>query len=178
MVVQMLNHLDGFFEIFLPTLFLTDLAFMGAVTYLFLRRVLIPQLRYLSLSSDYFPLFLIFGIGISGILMRQVFKVDLLKVKELTMGLASFSPTVPEGIGSIFYIHIFLVSILLAYFPFSKLMHAPGVFLSPTRNAANNNRMKRHINPWNYPVKVHTYEEYEDDFREKMKAVGLPVDKE
>jgi hypothetical protein len=50
--------------------------------------------------------------------------------------------------------------------------------MSPTRNLANSNRMKRHINPWNGPVKVHTYEEYEDEFRDKMKAAGLPVDKE
>jgi hypothetical protein len=53
-----------------------------------------------------------------------------------------------------------------------------GVFLSPTRNLANNNRAVMHVNPWNYPVKVHTYAEYEDDFREKMKAAGLPVEKE
>jgi hypothetical protein len=38
--------------------------------------------------------------------------------------------------------------------------------------------MVRHVNPWNYPVKVHTYEEYEDDFRVKMKNAGLPVEKE
>jgi hypothetical protein len=67
---------------------------------------------------------------------------------------------------------------LLAYFPFSKLMHMAGVFLSPTRNMANNNRAVRHINPWDYPVKTHTYEEYEDEFREKMKKSGVPVDKE
>ena len=36
-------------------------------------------------------------------------------------------------------------------------------------------RARRHVNPWNYPVKVHTYEEYEDDFREKMVEAGLPV---
>ena len=63
------------------------------------------------------------------------------------------------------------------YFPFSKLMHMGGIFLSPTRNLANNNRMVRHVNPWDYPVKVHTYEEYEDEFREKMIEVGIPVDK-
>ena len=62
-------------------------------------------------------------------------------------------------------------------FPFSKLMHMGGVFLSPTRNLANNNRAVRHINPWDYPVHVHTYEEYEDEFREKMVEVGIPVDK-
>ena len=50
--------------------------------------------------------------------------------------------------------------------------------MSPTRIMANNNRMVRHINPWNYPVKVHTYEEYEDEFREKMKEAGIPVEKE
>ncbi|MFH1025128.1 MAG: menaquinol oxidoreductase, partial [Nitrospirota bacterium] len=52
------------------------------------------------------------------------------------------------------------------------------VFLSPTRNLANNNRAEMHVNPWNYPVKIHTYAEYEDDFREKMKSAGLPVEKE
>ena len=94
------------------------------------------------------------------------------------MGLITFSPVVPQTIGIIFYIHLFLVSALLAYFPMSKLMHMAGVFLSPTRNLANNNRAVRHVNPWNYPVKVHTYEEYEDEFRDKMKSVGIPVEKE
>ena len=47
--------------------------------------------------------------------------------------------------------------------------------MSPTRNMVNNNRFKRHINPWNYPVEVHTYEQYEDEFREKMVGAGLPV---
>jgi len=111
-------------------------------------------------------------------LVRHFFKVDLLRVKEWAMGLASLHPVVPTGIGISFFIHIFLVSALMAYFPFSKLMHMGGVFLSPTRNLANNNRMRRHINPWNYPVKIHTYEEYEDEFRDKMKAAGVPVEKE
>ena len=57
-------------------------------------------------------------------------------------------------------------------------MHAGGIFMSPTRNMANNNRMERHINPWNPDVKVHTYEEYEEEFHVKMAAVGLPLDKE
>jgi nitrate reductase gamma subunit len=161
-----------------PLLYITDVVFLIAVTFLFFRRVLIPHVRYISLAADYFPLFLIFGIGVTGVLMRYFFKVDVVGVKELTMGLVTFNPVVPEGIGVIFYIHLFLVSTLLIYFPFSKLMHMAGVFLSPTRNLANNNRESRHINPWDYPVKVHTYDHYEDDFREKMKAAGLPVEKE
>ena len=57
-------------------------------------------------------------------------------------------------------------------------VHMGGVFMSPTRNLANTSRSKRHVNPWNYPVHVHTYEEYENEFREKMKGAGLPVEKE
>ena len=94
------------------------------------------------------------------------------------MGLVSFSPIVPEGIGVLFYIHLFLVCVLFAYFPFSKLMHAGGVFLSPTRNMTNDNRVRRHINPWNPKVKLHTYAEYEDEFRDVMKAAGMPLEKE
>jgi len=176
--VKFLETIDSLFQVWAPLLYMTDIVLIGAVTYLFLRRVIIPQMRYISLPSDYFPLFLILGIGITGVLMRYFFKVDVVGIKELTMGLINFKPVIPEGIGVLFYIHLFLVGALFAYFPFSKLTHMVGVFLSPTRNLANNNRAKRHINPWNYPVKVHTYEEYEDEFRKKMKDVKLPLEKE
>ena len=176
--LQWLEKIDGFFQIGLPGLFISGAVLLAAVTFLFLRRIYLPQMRYISLAADFFPLFLIISIAITGILMRYFTKVDVVGVKELAMGLASFHPTIPEGIGVLFYIHMFLVSILFIYFPFSKLMHMPGVFMSPTRNLPNNNRAKRHINPWDYPVKVHTYDEYEDEFREKMKEVGLPLEKE
>jgi nitrate reductase gamma subunit len=176
--IEIVEILDGFFQVGAPVVYITDLAFLGAVTFLFLRRVIVPQVRYISLASDYFPLFLIGAIGASGVLMRYFLKTDVVGIKELTMGLITFNPVVPQGIGTIFYIHLFLVSALFIYFPMSKLMHMAGVFLSPTRNLANNNRAVLHVNPWNYPVKVHTYAEYEDDFRDKMKAAGLPVEKE
>jgi nitrate reductase gamma subunit len=176
--IKIVEALDGFFQVGAPVLYITDLIFLGAVTFLFLRRVVIPQVRYISLAADYFPLFLIGAIGATGVLMRYFLKTDVVGIKELTMGLITFSPVIPQTIGTIFYIHLFLVSALFAYFPMSKLMHMAGVFLSPTRNLANNNRAVMHVNPWNYPVKVHTYAEYEDDFRDKMKAAGLPVEKE
>jgi len=175
--VHALDGMDGFLQVGLPGIYISDFILVAAVTYLIIRRVIIPQVRYISLPADYFPLFLILGIGLTGILTRYFTKVDLLKVKQLTMGIITFNPVVPEGIGVIFFIHMVLVCALFAYFPFSKLMHAGGVFLSPTRNLSNNSRMKRHINPWNYPVKVHSYAEYEDHFREKMVEAGLPVDK-
>ncbi len=176
--VQLVEGLDSFLQIGVPLLYLTDVFLLGAVTYLFIRRISLPQVRYISLISDYFPLFLIFGIALSGVLMRYFFKTDIVSVKMLTMSLVSFNPEIPQGIGVIFYIHLFLLCTLFAYFPFSKLVHMGGVFLSPTRVLANTSRVKRHINPWNYPVHVHTYEEYENDFRAKMKDAGLPVEKE
>jgi nitrate reductase gamma subunit len=173
-----LESLDGFFKVGVPIGYATSVILLASVTYLFLRRVVIPQVRYISLVADYFPLFLIMAIAVSGFLMRHFYKVDVVTVKELAMGLVSFQPAVPEGIGFIFFAHLFFVSALFAYFPFSKLMHLGGVFLSPTRNLVNNSRTKRHVNPWNYDVKTHTYEEYEDEFREVMRGAGLPLDRE
>ncbi|MCL0091585.1 sulfate reduction electron transfer complex DsrMKJOP subunit DsrM [Dehalococcoidales bacterium] len=176
--VLFIQDIDGILRLFIPTLFITNVAILLALTYLFLRRVIYSQLRYISLPADYFAVLLLFSVVVSGILTRHFFKVDVVAVKELAMGVISFHPAIPEGIGLAFYIHLFLVCALLAYFPFSKLVHAPGILFSPTRNLMNNSRMVRHINPWNYPVKVHTYEEYEDENRERMKKVGLPLEKE
>ncbi len=179
--VLMADQADGFLQFGLPGLYLSDLAFLGAIAYLFVRRITIPQIRYISLPADYFPLILLFTVGVTGVLMRYFTKVDVVKVKELAMGLVTFHPVVPEGIGVLFFIHFihfFLICTLFAYFPFSKLMHLGGVFLSPTRNLPNDTRINRHVNPWNYPVKVHSYQEYEDHFREKMIEAGLPVEKE
>lgn len=177
-VIHLTEVLDSFLQVGVPLVYITNAVILAAVTFLLIRRFWIPQVRYISLAADYFPLFLILGVAASGVLMRYFFKVHVVGVKELAMGLLSFSPIIPEGVGVIFYIHLFLICVLFAYFPFSKLMHMGGVFLSPTRNLSNNSRAVRHINPWNYPVHVHTYEEYEDDFREKMKKAGLPVEKE
>jgi len=175
--VTLTETLDGFLQVGLPGIMISGFVLLAAVFYLFLRRILISQVKYISLASDFFPLFLIMGIAISGILMRYFAKVDVTATKELAMGLVTFRFTVPEGIGGVFYVHLFFVSILMAYFPFSKLMHLGGIFFSPTRNMTANTREIRHVNPWNFPVKVHTYDEYEEEFREKMIEAGLPVEK-
>lgn len=172
------QDLDGFLEIGTPVFYITSFLFIGALGYLLVRRLTNPQVRYISLANDYFPLLLLLGIGLSGFWLRYITKTDIVGVKELAMGWVGFSPAVPDTVAPLFYGHLFLVCVLLAYFPFSKLAHMAGVFLSPTRNLANTNRMAFHKNPWDYPVKVHTYEEYEDEFREKMKVAGVPVEKE
>ena len=176
--INTLSAVDGFFEIGIPTLYLSDAAILAGLSFLLLRRVVSPRLRYLSLFSDYFALLLILGVVGTGLLMRHFFPADLLQVKNLALGWVTFSPAEPDGVGTLFYMHLCFVFTLMVFIPMSKLMHMAGVFLSPTRNLANDNRMNRHVNPWNAPVKVHTYEEYEDEFRDKMKLAGLPVDKE
>jgi nitrate reductase gamma subunit len=172
--IRAIEGLDSFLQVGAPLMYISDAVILMAVTYLFLRRVFIPQVRYISLPADYFALFLILGIATTGVLMRYFFKVNVVGVKELGMGLingqfltnfGTAEAKIMQGIGVLFYIHLFLISSLLMYFPFSKLMHMGGIFLSPTRNMTANSRMKRHINPWNYPVKLHTYDEYENDFR-------------
>lgn len=175
---EFLGTLDGILQLGVPTIYLSEIVIIAALLHLLLRRFFIPQIRYISLPADYFPLFLILAIVISGISMRFFLRTDIIHVKELTMGLINFSPHIPSNIGAIFYIHLFLVCSLMIYIPWSKLMHMGGIFLSPTRNLPNNNRMQRHINPWNYEVKLHTYEEWEDENRELLKQAGIPVEKE
>lgn len=175
--LKFLEFMDGIAQVGLPGVMISGIVLLAAALFLLLRRIFDQKVSYISLAADYFPLFLIIGIAITGISMRYFTKVDIVSIKAFTMGLASLHPVIPEGVGGLFYAHVLLVSTLFAYFPVSKLMHMGGIFLSPTRNMANNTRAVRHINPWNYDVKTHTYEEYEDDFREKMIEAGLPVDK-
>jgi hypothetical protein len=43
---------------------------------------------------------------------------------------------------------------------------------------ANSNRVRRHINPWNPAIEGHSYAEWEDEFRDKLKASGYALEKE
>ena len=176
-----IETVDTLFQIGLPVLYLTDVLLVVSVSFLFIRRVIIPHVKYISLAADYFPLYIILLIAVTGMLMRYYARVDVMEVKNLTMGLVSFSalsrPVLPAQ-STILYVHLFLVSTLLVYFPFSKLMHMGGIFFSPTRNMTGDARKTHHVNPWNYPVKVHTYQEYEEENKEAMKGAGLPVERE
>jgi len=176
--VEALQSVDGFFQVGLPVFYVTSFLMLGGLAYLLARRFFDSKVKYLSLPSDYFALYLLLGIGITGVLMRHVEKVDVVQVKAAIAGWASFQPVAPVGVGLWYFVHVFLVSALLVYFPFSKLLHAPGVFLSPTRNLANSNRTRRHINPWNPDIQGHSYAEWEDEFRDKLKASGYALEKE
>lgn len=174
--VKAVDFLDGILQIGAPVMYLSDVLIVAGLLFLLFRRLADAKVRYISLVTDYFPLFLILSIALSGIWMRYYAKVDVIAIKELTMGLVTLNPHIPEGIGAAFYVHLFLVSALLVYFPFSKLMHMPGVFMSPTRNMPNDNRFHHHENPWNPAIKPLSYEAYEKDFGPAMAEAGLPLD--
>jgi nitrate reductase gamma subunit len=171
---------DSILQIGLPVMYQTDALILVGLLFLLARRVFDGKTRYISLMQDHFPLLLLLGIVLTGIWMRYVVKVDVIAVKELAMGLVTLHPVMPKNpIDPSVFAHLTLVCALFAYFPFSKLMHMGGVFLSPTRVLPNMSRRAMWVNPWNDPtIKPHSYEAYEDDYREKMIDAGLPVDKE
>ncbi|MDE3116195.1 MAG: sulfate reduction electron transfer complex DsrMKJOP subunit DsrM [Pseudomonadota bacterium] len=174
--VPLLDTFDGLLQIGAPALLMTDILMVAALLFLLGRRLVNPLLRYLSLFTDYFALLLLLGIALSGIALRYGARVDIVSVKALVLGLASLHPAVPAAPSPIFLVHLLLVSTLAIYLPFSKLMHFGGVFLSPTRNLANNSRRVRHVNPWNHPVPTHSYAEWEAENADKMNLAGLPLD--
>jgi nitrate reductase gamma subunit len=114
---------------------------------LWARRVLVDRVRYISSPSDHLMLALLAGIGLSGLGMKYVAPTDIVALKAFALGLIYFDwqplPTHP-----LLLIHLGLVALLMVVFPFSKLLHAPGVFFSPTRNQVDNPRERRHIAPW------------------------------
>ena len=171
-----LEFLDGILQIGTPTLMLSNVFILIALLFLLSRRLLDKKLRYISMVNDYFPLCLLIAIVLSGMAMRYFCKVDVTQAKVFIMGIFRFSPQSTEGLNSLFFIHVTFVSTLLIMFPFSKLVHMGGLFFSPTRNLKCNTREEYHENPWNYPTKFHTYEEYEDEFRDAMAGADIPLE--
>jgi nitrate reductase gamma subunit len=176
--VNLIQSLDGFIEVhtdfFQPHvvhIMITGLTLLIALLYLLYRRLFFPRERTLSLPSDYLALLLLLGVVITGLLMRYLIPVDVAHIKELAQGLLVFNPPTDLELHWLFMLHLLFVSSLLAYFPFSKLMHAAGILFSPTRNMPNNNRAVRHINPWNYPVKGIDWDEFYEDFKEDMEEL-------
>lgn len=114
---------------------------------LWARRFLVDRVRYISTPSDHLMLLLLIAIGVSGMLMTFVVHTDIVALKEFFMGLMYFDiQPVPQD--PILLVHLALVAALMAIFPISKLLHAPGLFFSPTRNQADNPRERRHVAAW------------------------------
>lgn len=111
------------------------------------RRFLVDRVRYISTPSDYLHLILLIGIGVSGAMMTFVAHTDIVALKMFALGLMGFAPQPVPG-DPILLAHLALVALLMIIFPISKLLHAPGVFFSPTRNQSDNPRERRHLAAW------------------------------
>ena len=174
--VVWLQSVDSVSDLYLPKVHISTLVFFVSVLFLVVRRLVLVRLRYISLAADYFPLALLGGIAITGFWLRHVTRTDVATVKIAMLDLAHLSAAHFSALDSLFVVHWSLVCTLLAYFPLSKLMHAPGAFMSPTLTLANSNRVKRHINVCNPKVQLLHYADYEATFRERMVEAGLPVE--
>ncbi len=111
------------------------------------RRLFVERIRYISTPSDHLMLLLLIGIAASGLMMKFAVHTDVIAVKSYFLGLMHLDiQALPADL--LLIVHLSLVAILLVVFPYSKLLHAPGVFFSPTRNQKDDPREHRHLSAW------------------------------
>ena len=114
---------------------------------LFARRIFVDRVRYISSPSDYLMLLLIMGIAATGLGISYVSHTDIVQLKSFIMGLFLFDwVNLPSDL--VLLAHLTMVLLLAMIFPISKLMHAPGLFMAPTRYQIDNPREVRHLSPW------------------------------
>lgn len=154
LLLVLLRHFRYFQEpIWLPVVLLqpfglyAGFVLVAALAGLWARRWLVDRVRYISTPSDHLMLALLLMIGITGLVMPFVAHTDILAVKAFALGLMRFNwQALPAD--PVLLVHLALVALLLVVFPLSKLLHAPGLFFSPTRNQVDNPREVRHISAW------------------------------
>ncbi len=131
-----------------PVALFFGLLFGAAILFLFWRRLGLPRTLYISNLPDYFALALLGLIAGTGLMVSYWLHANLVDVKGFILGLMTFHPVeVPRH--PLFLLHLFFVLILMLYFPFSKLLHAGGVFFSPSRHQPYQVQLrgKRYVNP-------------------------------
>jgi nitrate reductase gamma subunit len=149
-----LRHLRYFMDpVWLPIQLIQPFGIYGGMAMvvglagLWSRRFLVDRVRYITGPSDHLILALLIGIGLTGLGMSFVIHVDVISVKQFFLGLMRFHIQ-PLPADPLLLLHLLLVVILMIVFPFSKLLHAPGLFFSPSRNQVDNPREQRHLAPW------------------------------
>lgn len=154
LLAVLIRHLRYFTE---PVWFWVDLiqplglyaafAMLAGLAGLWARRFLVDRVRYISSASDHLMLALLVAIGASGLAMKYVAHTDVVALKAFFLGLMVFDwqplPADPPLL-----IHLTLVALLMIVFPVSKLLHAPGVFFSPSLNQVDDARERRHVSGW------------------------------
>lgn len=140
MVVQSFGHYAGFGMLF------------GLIG-LFGRRIFVDRVRYISSPSDYLMLVLIMGIAGTGLAISYVAHTDIVQLKAFIMGLFLLDwQELPNDL--VLLAHLTMVLALMIIFPMSKLIHAPGLFMAPTRYQVDNPREKRHLSSWGAEIEA------------------------
>jgi len=154
LLLVLLRHLRYFQEpVWLPVVWIqpfglyAGFAMVGGLAGLWARRFLVDRVRYISTPSDHLMLALLLAIGLTGLGMRFVAHTDIVAVKAFMLGLMRLDLQ-PLPAQPLLLLHLGLVALLMIVFPISKLLHAPGVFFSPTRNQADTSREARHVTAW------------------------------
>jgi len=137
----------GLISLIQPIGIYAGIAMLLGLTGLWFRRIVVERIRYISGPSDHLMLALLIGIAVTGLAMKFVEHTDIVALKAFALGLMMFElQPLPED--GLLLTHLLLVSLLMIVFPFSKLLHAPGIFFSPTRNQTDDSREKRHLAAW------------------------------
>jgi nitrate reductase gamma subunit len=149
-----LRHLRYFIDpVWVPIQMIQPFGIYGGIAMviglggLWARRFLVDRVRYITGPSDHMILALLVLIGVSGLMMTFFVHTDVVAVKHFFRGLMAFEFH-PLPSDPLLLLHLLLVAGLMIVFPYSKLLHAPGLFFSPTRNQVDDPREKRHIAPW------------------------------
>jgi nitrate reductase gamma subunit len=126
---------------------LAAVAMMVGLAGLVVRRLVMPRVRYVSRPSDMAMLVLLLVLGATGLAMTFLVPTDIVAVKTYLAELWRLDwRGLPDDL--LLAAHLLLVAVLLAAIPFSKILHAAGLFFSPTRNQCDDPRERRHVAPW------------------------------
>jgi len=154
LLLVLLRHVRYFQEpVWAPIVFVqffgtyAGFAMVAGLAGLWARRFLVDRVRYISTPSDHLHLALLLAIGLTGLGMRFVAHTDIVAVKAFMLGLMRLDLQ-PLPADPVLLLHLALVALLMLVFPISKLLHAPGLFFSPTRNQADTSREARHVAAW------------------------------
>lgn len=122
----LLNH-AGLVEFFRWVGMFAGLLFLYGVVWAFLRRILVPQVRAMSIAEDYIVLLflmLIAGLGLYQSAVKLVFGVSY-SVAPWLAGIFKLQPDISliAGAPLINKLHIVSALLFFCYFPFTKLVH-------------------------------------------------------
>ena len=154
LLAVLLRHLRYFTEpvwgwvaLIQPAGLYAGFALLAGLAGLWARRFLVDRVRYISAPSDHLMLALLAAIAASGLAMKYLAHTDIVALKAFFLGLMAFVWQ-PLPADPVLLVHLALVAALMIVFPVSKLLHAPGVFFSPSLNQVDDARERRHAAGW------------------------------